>query len=284
MRHWWPRKMNKQVEYIHVQQKLQVLKIFTLSRSPLWCQISIMSAVLDHTLWYLDTHTGVHTPILLYLGHAVIIILILLSLRLLLMAISPLEGQWPVAPTFCRTQAPPTISLLPLRQTPTLPLALEGCLMRCTTWQLILAWSTKWTDMSNRTCNPDFMVPGCLLQSGKTCHNLDNPLLWYRWVFSDLMVVTNFSSSSQVNTFQGTVITNGYQSFSVFTYRCGNLQWSGGAVIGFKVSDKMHEIHELTGNNASVIACQNFPRSVWNNIVYQLSESSFVTIFSSTNF
>ena len=48
------------------------------------------------------------------------------------------------------------------------------------------------------------------------------------------------------------------------------MQWSGNAVIGFKINDEQFEIHELSGNNASSIACQNLPRTVWSNVVYQL--------------
>ena len=66
------------------------------------------------------------------------------------------------------------------------------------------------------------------------------------------------------------MITNGYQSFAVFTYRCGSLQWSGDAVIGFKVNDQLYDIHELSGNSANAIACLNSPRTIWSNVVYQL--------------
>lgn len=82
----------------------------------------------------------------------------------------------------------------------------------------------------------------------------------------------------QTNTFQGIVVTNGYQSFSVFIYRCGSLQWSGDAVIGFKVNSELLDIHALIGSNTSTIACQNLPGSVWSNVVYQLSKDSLLQL------
>ena len=77
----------------------------------------------------------------------------------------------------------------------------------------------------------------------------------------------------QTNTFQGIVITNGYQSFTVFTYHCGMMQWSGNAAIGFKANSGLFKIHELSGSNAKSIACQNLPTSAWSNVVYQLRKN-----------
>ena len=76
----------------------------------------------------------------------------------------------------------------------------------------------------------------------------------------------------QTNTFQGLVITNGYQSFTVFTYRCGKMQWSGNAVIGFKANSELSAIHKLSGRNAKLVACRNLPTNIWSNVVYQLRE------------
>ena len=74
----------------------------------------------------------------------------------------------------------------------------------------------------------------------------------------------------QANTFQGIVITNGYQSYTIFTYHCGSLQWSGNAVIGFKATENLFQIHQLSGSDANLIACQKSPRSLWNNLIYSL--------------
>ena len=48
------------------------------------------------------------------------------------------------------------------------------------------------------------------------------------------------------------------------------MQWSDNAVIGFKANSELYEIHRLSGRNANTIACQNSPRNVWSNVVYQL--------------
>lgn len=93
------------------------------------------------------------------------------------------------------------------------------------------------------------------------------------------MYITYIIILLQTNTFQGIVITNGYQSFSVFIYRCGSMQWSGGAKIGFKANDDLYEIHNLSGGNANRIACQNLPQAVWSNVVYQLSKLISLLIF-----
>lgn len=77
----------------------------------------------------------------------------------------------------------------------------------------------------------------------------------------------------QTNTFQGMVITNGYQSYAVFTYRCTLLQWSRSAAIGFKAAGDFHGNISLGANNASAFACQNSPVSSWNNVIFQLRKS-----------
>ena len=86
----------------------------------------------------------------------------------------------------------------------------------------------------------------------------------------------------QTNTFQGIVVTNGFQSFAVFTYRCGSMQWSGDAMVGFKAISRLSRIHQLSGANASSIACQNSPRNVWSNVVYQLRKSNTSCFIAST--
>lgn len=74
----------------------------------------------------------------------------------------------------------------------------------------------------------------------------------------------------QTNTFQGIVVTNSFQTYALFTYECGKLQWSGNAAIGFKANSRFYGIHSLSGSNASSIACENSPGSIWSNLIYQL--------------
>jgi hypothetical protein len=74
-----------------------------------------------------------------------------------------------------------------------------------------------------------------------------------------------------ISRFQGILITNGYQSFCVFTYKCGLLQSeTKDAVIGFRADDQLFTSHSLSGSEASSIACQNSPLSDWSNVIYQL--------------
>ena len=78
----------------------------------------------------------------------------------------------------------------------------------------------------------------------------------------------------QRNTFQAIIITDGIErSYAVFTYRCGSMEWSGEpATIGFNADEGLFENHPLSGApNSRDIACENFPETVWNNVVYQLA-------------
>ena len=81
----------------------------------------------------------------------------------------------------------------------------------------------------------------------------------------------------QTNTFQGILITDGSHSYTVFTYRCGSMEWSGSATIGFNADNDLFQNHPLSRTRSSnSIACQNYPDSVWNNLVYQLGGISSI--------
>ena len=76
----------------------------------------------------------------------------------------------------------------------------------------------------------------------------------------------------QTNTFQGTLITDGIESYAVFTYKCGLMEWTfNGATIGYNADGDYYQNHPNTGSLfAHEIACLN-PDSVWNNVVYKIS-------------
>ena len=80
-----------------------------------------------------------------------------------------------------------------------------------------------------------------------------------------------FTLIVQTNTFQGIVITNGQQSYTLFTYQCGQLGWSGEATIGFTAAGKVYQNHDLSGMYARNIACVNSQTTIWTNIIYPLS-------------
>lgn len=76
----------------------------------------------------------------------------------------------------------------------------------------------------------------------------------------------------QTNTFQGILATDFERSFAVFTYKCGDLEFSGGANIGFSTRVGLYGIHVAAERgNAKAIACWNSPGNVWVNVVYKLT-------------
>ena len=79
----------------------------------------------------------------------------------------------------------------------------------------------------------------------------------------------------QINTYQAILITDLYESYAIFTYECGELQWSGlnaFPTIGFNSpSDGTFANHPLTAQEgATEIACR--PSSSTNNVIYQISK------------
>lgn len=82
----------------------------------------------------------------------------------------------------------------------------------------------------------------------------------------------------QNNTFQAILITNGTKSYSVFTYKCGDLNYPDIAVVGYNVPLGSYENHPLsdTDVDADAIACVHLD-SVWNNVMYDLQpDGNFV--------
>ena len=77
----------------------------------------------------------------------------------------------------------------------------------------------------------------------------------------------------QSNTFQAIAITDGSRSYAVYTYRCGDLEWSGGATIGYNGGPvgNFYANHPLSGSSASAIACLNSGVTEWSNVVYNIS-------------
>ena len=68
--------------------------------------------------------------------------------------------------------------------------------------------------------------------------------------------------------------TDGTQSFAVFTYKCGELNWSYfRASIGFSASSSVFANHHLSRLlNVNDIACLESPSPPWSNVVYQIDE------------
>ena len=72
----------------------------------------------------------------------------------------------------------------------------------------------------------------------------------------------------QENTYQAILITDGTQSYAVFIYKCGLLEWGDGATIGFNAPGGFYHNHEISHPG---VDCVNYPISNWNNVVYLLS-------------
>ena len=74
----------------------------------------------------------------------------------------------------------------------------------------------------------------------------------------------------QENTFQAVLITDGVDSFSVFTYNCGLIEWDNGGTntVGFNAAGQTYANAVPSGVD---LACINGNASNWSNVIYTLS-------------
>lgn len=94
--------------------------------------------------------------------------------------------------------------------------------------------------------------------------------------FPEFISIEVRCTSSQTNSYQGIVITNGTDSFAIFTYQCGAMTWSGNATIGFNAGGSHFENHPLSGtSSAKSIACMNYD-TVWANLVFKLTPNGII--------
>ena len=76
----------------------------------------------------------------------------------------------------------------------------------------------------------------------------------------------------QTNTFQAVLATNGSTSFALFIYKCGDLDWSGGATVGYGASTEMFSNHRLSGTgNVILISCLNTPENPYSTVTYLIT-------------
>ena len=75
----------------------------------------------------------------------------------------------------------------------------------------------------------------------------------------------------QENTYQAILITNGFASYTIFTYDCNMFEWGFGATIGYNAGGEAFENNVYTDNS---IACSSLPDSNITNVVYRLSSSN----------
>ena len=94
-----------------------------------------------------------------------------------------------------------------------------------------------------------------------------------------VLFLPQYYKYQQTNTYQAIAITDGFQSYAVYTYRCGDLQWSGGATIGYNGGPigNFSENHPLSGDNANSIACINTGVTEYSNVVYNVSIDDYIS-------
>ena len=103
-----------------------------------------------------------------------------------------------------------------------------------------------------------------------------------------LSVRSLFCTHTQQNNFQAVVVTNGLQSYTVFTYQCGELNWKLGyssfrASIGYSVKYTSFVNHPFSQQaNVTDIACLNQHCPPWTNVVYKISREPSNIIFAWT--
>ena len=99
--------------------------------------------------------------------------------------------------------------------------------------------------------------------------------VWYLFFIALLMLyMCTLLPQTQTNTFQGILVTDYVTSYTVFTYYCGHMSYSGRigfAHTGFNV-DVAHGASYR--NNSHKISCFNYPETSWVNLVYRISFAS----------
>ena len=105
-----------------------------------------------------------------------------------------------------------------------------------------------------------------------------SPELVSYWRLILLTIYYDFLSLQQRNTFQGLVITDFNSSYAVFIYKCSDLEFSGGANIGFTAGNVLFSNHRVSGKRAKNIACRNYPESPWVNWVYKLTRKDLLPV------
>ena len=88
----------------------------------------------------------------------------------------------------------------------------------------------------------------------------------------NIMTLTSVLQILQTNTFQAVLVTDGTNSFAIFIYRCGDLEWGSGATIGFGAGFELFLNHRLSiSGDATSIACINTPDNQFFTVLYNIS-------------
>ena len=69
------------------------------------------------------------------------------------------------------------------------------------------------------------------------------------------------------------MVTDGTDSFAIFIYQCGDLEWSGGATIGFSASSELFSNHRLSRSPIiTSIGCLNALDDQFFTVLYGLTD------------
>ena len=79
------------------------------------------------------------------------------------------------------------------------------------------------------------------------------------------------STLLQENTFQAIVASDGISTYTIFTYKCGLMEWDNIATIGFSAAGNPFINHDPSSSD---VACVNSPDSNWSNVVNLLSNNN----------
>ena len=138
--------------------------------------------------------------------------------------------------------------------------------------------------------NTDFIGKWALLVEWSDVHPYDHQFFSFFPFFFEGETADFLNST---NTFQAIIITDVFTTYVIYTYECGELEWSGPdflhAVVGYNLPNVglpnvgfMNE--PLSGTpRILTIACQNRPISNFVNIVYQFQANPDLPIMRCLN-
>ena len=68
------------------------------------------------------------------------------------------------------------------------------------------------------------------------------------------------------------MITDGYStSYAVFIYRCGDINWAGNAVVGYRAVGSVFDMNPASySDNVLTLGCNNTRTYPWENLIYRL--------------
>lgn len=91
------------------------------------------------------------------------------------------------------------------------------------------------------------------------------------YIHSKICIIHALLLSLDQNTFQAIIVSDGEYSYTIFTYKCGLMNWDNGATIGYSASGDPYDNNDPSSRG---VACVNSPDSDWSNVIYQLSEET----------